>query len=114
METIQKYWTKINIEQLPYDGFDPTGGAVYYYDEQEKRTLIGFISNWDIVKEVAIITLFQHLTLKEYPRMSIILTKDNIISEKLTKKEVRNDIKKAIQTPFEKWMIFAIQGETNG
>jgi hypothetical protein len=101
----QKYKVHISTNDLPFDGFDPTGGPVFKKTRKYPTgEIIGFISSWDIVKEIAIITLFEQISLTFLLKKNII-TKGDILTVKLTDEEVRDEIKSAIKMPFVDWLL---------
>lgn len=98
----QQYRIHINTNDLPFDGYDPLGDPVLMI-EKKQEVFIGFFSGWDIVNEIATVTLFESMTLTQIRKVHKI-SKEDILEVSITDEELKETIKNSIEIPFQKWL----------
>lgn len=98
----QQYRLHINTNDLPFDGYDVVGDPVLMI-EKKQEVFIGFFSGWDIVNEIATVTLFESMTLTQIRKVHKI-SKEDILEVSITDEELKETIKNSIEIPFQKWL----------
>jgi hypothetical protein len=71
--------------------------------EKKQEVFIGFFSGWDIVNEIATVTLFESMTLTKIRKVHKI-SKEDILEVSITDEELKETIKNSIEIPFQKWL----------
>jgi hypothetical protein len=98
----QQYRLHISTNDLPFDGYDLVGDPVLMI-EKKQEVFIGFFSGWDIVNEIAQVTLFESMTLTQIRKVHKI-SKEDILEVSITDEELKETIKNCIEIPFQKWL----------
>jgi len=98
----QQYRIHINTNDLPFDGYDVVGDPVLMI-EKKQEVFIGFFSSWDIVNEIATVTLFESMTLTQIRKVHKI-SKEDIVAVSITDEELKETIQNCIEIPFQKWL----------